>query len=222
MAKYERNIGAITHDEQMLLGQKSACVVGCGGLGCYVIEMLARIGIGSMTVIDGDTYGESNMNRQLFARFDNLGASKVIEAAKRCKLIAPSMQINPVKAFLNPSNATALLDGHDIIFDALDNPSTRITLQNACEQLGIVLIHAAVCEWQAQISVVFPGDRSLTKLYGDDRSYPTPSVPAFSPCFAASLEVNEGIKVLLDRGEHLRGKLLVVDLLNNSFETLSN
>lgn len=217
MSRFERNIGTITQEEQDILATKNVCVVGCGGLGGYAIEMLVRLGIGKLTVIDGDTFSENNLNRQIYARVDLIGASKVLETAKRCKLINPGCKVTPQKAFINASNATSLLDHHDIVIDALDNASSRLILEHACEKLNIVLIHAAVREWNARICTIYPGDRTLTKLYNSDGGFPTPSVPSFVPAFAASIEVSEATKFLLGRGEVLRNKILTVNLLDNQF-----
>ena len=80
--RYLRN-GILEDEEQEILKSKKVAVIGCGGLGGYVVEMLARLGVGHLVLCDGDRFDETNLNRQLLAKEDNLGISKVLEAAKR-------------------------------------------------------------------------------------------------------------------------------------------
>ena len=87
MNRYLRNKNLISHEEQVKLSQMKVAVLGCGGLGGYVIEMLARLGVGKLILVDFDTFDESNLNRQLISTEKNLGSSKVEEAIKRIKLI---------------------------------------------------------------------------------------------------------------------------------------
>jgi len=98
--RYERNIGAITQAEQETLLTKRAAITGCGGLGCYAAEFLARIGVGHITIIDGDIFSGSNLNRQLNARETNLGKSKASETKKRLLEIRGDLSFDAVDVFL--------------------------------------------------------------------------------------------------------------------------
>ena len=80
MLRYSRNKNLMSDDEITLLSQKKVCVLGLGGLGGYIVEMLSRIGVGSLTLVDGDVFDETNLNRQLFSSMNNLGNSKALEA----------------------------------------------------------------------------------------------------------------------------------------------
>ena len=80
--RYERNIGAITEAEQELLLKKRAAIVGCGGLGGYIAEFLARLGLGHLTLIDGDAFTVSNLNRQILSLETNLGQNKASKYQK--------------------------------------------------------------------------------------------------------------------------------------------
>ncbi len=95
----------LSREENLMLRKKSAVVVGCGGLGGYIIEMLTRIGIGKLTVIDGDVFEDSNLNRQLLATPENLGTSKAAAALKRIQMINPDVQVNLVSEFITSANA---------------------------------------------------------------------------------------------------------------------
>lgn len=223
--RFERNIGAITCDEQELLKTKKAVIAGCGGLGCHTAEFLARLGIGFITIIDGDAFTASNLNRQLNSLETNLGKSKVHETRERLLQIRADLPVNVFNVFLNEENAGKLLEGHDIIIDALDSVKTRLLLEKKASKLDIPLVHGAVQEWSAQVSTIFPGDFTLSRLYQGDyhenSDREKPSVLSFTAAFCASLEASEAVKVLLGRGSLLRKKLLTVDLKENTFDIIS-
>ena len=218
--RYERNIGALSEAEQELLKTKKAAVIGCGGLGGYVAEFLARIGFGHLTLIDGDVFAASNLNRQLYSLETNLGKSKTLEAKKRILEIRSDLSIGVFDVLLDDKNAGELLKGHDILIDALDNVKTRLLVEKAANTLGIPLVHGAVEGWCAQVSTVFPGDFTVSTLYQINREFERPSVLAFTPAFCASLQVAEAVKVALNKGNTLRKKLLTVDIRNGSFDII--
>ena len=219
--RYERNIGALTEAEQALLKSKKAVIVGCGGLGGYIAEFLCRIGLGSLTVIDGDVFAASNLNRQLNALEANLGKGKAAETKKRLLQIRADLSVEAVSTFLNEDNANDLLKGHDVILDALDSVKARLLVEKAANDLGIPLVHGAVKEWNAQVSTVYPGDFTLAMLYPANEEFERPSVLSFTPAFCAAIQASEAVKVLLGKGDVLRKKLLTVDLRNNSFELIA-
>ena len=218
--RYERNIGAISQAEQELLGTKRVAIIGCGGLGCYIADLLARLGLGHITLIDGDVYITSNLNRQLNSLETNLGKNKASETRERLLKIRSDLSIKIFDVFLNEENARDILKDHDIVIDALDNVKTRLLLEKVADELETVLVHGAVMGWCAQVSTVFPGDFTLSKLYQSDREDEWPSVLAFAPAFCATIQVSETIKVLLNKGDILRKKLFTADLSSDSFNII--
>ena len=218
--RYERNIGAVTQAEQELLAAKRAAVIGCGGLGCYAAEFLARAGLGHLTLIDGDVFAASNLNRQLYSLETNLGKSKVQETRERVMQIRSDLSVAAFNTFLNDENAWELLKSHDVVIDALDNVKTRLLAEKTADSLGIPLIHGAVKEWSAQICTVFPGDFTLSKLYSGKGELERPSVLSFTPAFCASVQAAEAMKVLLNKEGILRKKLLIADLKESVFEII--
>ena len=216
--RYERNIGAITEAEQELLTTKRAAVIGCGGLGCNTADYLARLGLGHITLIDGDVYTASNLNRQLNSLETNLGKSKVFETRDRLLQVRSDLSIKANNVFINEENAVDLLKDHDIIIDALDNVKTRLLVEKAAYKLQTVLVHGAVREWHIQVSVIFPGDFTLSGLYKPDYEFERPSVLSFSPAFCAAMQVSETLKVLLNKENILRKKLFLADLSCGRFE----
>ncbi len=157
MARYDRNIKTLSLEENEKLKDFRVCVIGCGGLGGYIIEMLGRIGIGYITAVDSDTFSESNLNRQIISSDLNLGKNKAIEAKKRMKIVNDLIYVNPITAFINKDNVLDILKEHDIVIDAVDNIETRFLLQESCEKLRIPFIHGAIAGWYGQVTTIFPG-----------------------------------------------------------------
>lgn len=219
--RYCRNIGAITKEEQALLQTKRVCIAGCGGLGGWLMEYLARIGVGHLTVVDGDRFDRTNLNRQLLSSEENLGFSKVLEAQKRIAAINPTVEVSAVEAFLTEENAASILLGHDLVLDALDSIPTRLMLQLVCAEQNLPLIHGAVEGWFGQVTTVLPGDDTLSRLYpGGSTREKAPATLSFAPAFIASLQAAEAVKLLLGREPSLRNKVLFADLLQNQFDIL--
>jgi len=213
----------LSNEDITKLNNSKVCVVGCGGLGGYIIEMLARIGIGEITIVDGDVFSDNNLNRQLMAKENNLGKSKVEEAKKRVEVINSTIKINMLNQYIDLDNAKEILEGHEIVIDALDNIDTRIMLQKEAIKLNLPYIYGAIAGWYGQVSTIFPEDNTFDYIYkakiekGKEKELGNPS---FTPAIVAGVEVSETIKVLLNKGECLRKKILYIDLLNNEYEII--
>jgi molybdopterin/thiamine biosynthesis adenylyltransferase len=221
MGRYDKN-GIFTAEDMERLRSSKVCVVGCGGLGGYIVEMLARAGVGEITAVDGDVFDDSNMNRQILSRVDNIGRIKVHQAKERIDLINPNVKFNPIHAFLDESNAESLVGGADVVVDALDQIPVRFTLQDACEKAAIPLVYGAIAGWYGQVATIMPRDRTLDHIYpnykkkGMIRGVETGiGNPSFTPALVASIQVSECLKVITGNGEVLRNKMLYVDLLDN-------
>ncbi len=215
MDRYFRNIGAISAEEQNLLKKCSVCIVGLGGLGGYVLELLARLGVGSITGIDFDCFETTNLNRQLLSTNNNIGSEKAIAAAERVNLINNEVRFTACTERLTADNAMDLLAGHSIVIDALDSVEDRLTIGSACANLNIPLVHGAVTGWCGQAAVIYPGDDMLDKLYAFSKAQKRPpSVLSFTPAAIASLQVSLAVRVLLERDKPKPNILYLLDLLN--------
>ena len=220
MLRYLRNHDAISEAEQAILAQKRVLVVGCGGLGGYVIECLARIGVGYLRVVDGDVFDETNLNRQLLSSSMNLGRPKTLAAQQRVMAVNPLVEVEAFQSLLTAENAVQLLEGCDVAVDALDNVPTRLLLQQAAKTAGIPLVHGAVAGWIGQLCVVQPGQELLNSLYpastdnqGEEQETGTLS---FTAALTASWQAAETVKLLLGK-PGLDREILELDLLNSSF-----
>ncbi len=222
MDRYLKNKNLINKEDQDTLRDKKVVILGCGGLGGYIIEMLARLGIGHLTIVDYDVFETTNLNRQINSTEKNLGNLKVFEVKKRIEEINSSIEVIPKNIKITNNSLTGLMEGHDLIIDALDSIKLKVLVEELCHNLGIPMIHGAIGGLIAQVAVSLPGDFILRKLYGDIKKGIESQLgnPSFTPALAASIEVSEALKVLLKKNNHLRGEILYIDLENNSFSSL--
>jgi molybdopterin/thiamine biosynthesis adenylyltransferase len=227
--RYLRNREILTAPEQVKLADSRVAVIGAGGLGGGVIQVLARAGIGCLTVVDGDVFDETNLNRQVLSRMDNIGQPKALEAARMVLAINPAVTVDPLQERLSAGNASQLLAGAAVVVDALDNVPDRLLLAKAARQMALPLVHGAIAGFDGRLMTVFPEDEGLERLYGegphsvDDPSRPEAvlGVPSPTPSLVAVLQAAEVLKILLGRGRTLRNRMLHIDLENARFEEFS-
>ena len=211
----------LSREENRSLRKKRVAVVGCGGLGGYIIEQIARLGIGHITVIDGDVFDESNLNRQLLSTVDNIGQAKVLAARERIEKVNPDIKIVIHKLFLNEDNAMDLLQNHDVLCDALDNIGTRMILQRYASLLQIPMVYGAIAGWYGQVATIFPGDHIPGSIHqaslekGIEQELGNPS---FTPALVASIQVSEVLKILTGKGKSLRNRFMLIDTLEQEYE----
>ena len=217
--RYIRSLGALTEQECDTLHRKTVFVAGCGGLGGYLIEMLLRLGVGTIRAADGDCFEASNLNRQLLSSPLSLGQSKADAAARRAALVNPDVRFVPISQFVMTENAAELIQGCDAVLDALDNIQARRLLAHACAEAGIPLIHGAICAWSAQAAVVMPGDDLIDRIYPEGVSLSSKASLSCTPPFCAALQTALCTRLLTGRPLET-GRLYVADLLNMELESL--
>ncbi len=227
---YIRNRGSISSQEQLRLAQSRVTIVGAGGLGGYVIELLARIGIGFLAVIDSDGFDESNLNRQLLSDLDAIGRNKADRAKQRVKAVNPAVSVAAHAVRMTEENALTLLEGCHAAVDGLDNLESRRLLHSTCRLLHIPMIHGTISGFEGRLMTLFPEDPPREDLFDADGEATAESIlgtPPLAPAVIGSLQAMEVIKVLLGRGQPFQGKMLWADLENGllepfSFSPLSN
>ncbi|MBC7963938.1 MAG: HesA/MoeB/ThiF family protein [Steroidobacteraceae bacterium] len=217
-ARYQRNRQTISQAGQLQLFHGQVAVIGCGGLGCYIVEKLARLGVGRIVVIDPDSFEEHNLNRQLFSSPWRLGEIKVEAALRRVADINPAVTLIPHHSAFSSENGAELLEGCRVAVDALDNIGVRMELAEVCTSLNIPLVHGAIAGWSGHVTTQFPGDATLQNIYGSGKSGKGVELslgnPSFTPALVAAFEVAEVCKLLLGQGKPLRNRSLMIDLLN--------
>ena len=225
--RYHRNLGAISLSEQVKLLQSKVVIIGAGGLGGTVLELLVRMGIGELIIADKDIIGDSNLNRQILSTETNLGQSKTDVAVKRVKEINSSIEIVGHSVFINSDNVEKIIEGAEVVVDALDNLPSRFVLQKACRDLKIPLVHGAIAGFNGQLTTIFPQDKGLELIYGSNKNLPEHGseaelgAPTVIPALIASLEAQEVIKILLKRGKLFRNRLLYLDIEDGTIEVLN-
>lgn len=140
---------------------KSYLVVGCGGLGCYLIEGLLRLNVKKIVVCDPDVFSISNLNRQLYSSLDTIGKLKVEIAKQRAIVLGYKGEFIAYPTLFDVN----MLEGIDVVFDALDNINDRLLLEDYCSEKNIPIIHGAVEDDIYQVGVCLPHKNLLHSIY---------------------------------------------------------
>lgn len=167
-ARLDRQITLIGEERTLNLINASVCIIGLGGVGGYVAEMLARSGVGKMVLIDFDTVSESNLNRQIIALTDTVGMKKSQAMLDRVKMINPECEASAIDAFVTKENADLLIaeSGADIIIDCIDNVSAKVTIIISAKTRGKYVFSAMGAGNKLNISDYKVTDISKTHTCG--------------------------------------------------------
>ncbi len=215
--RYLRNIGTIGLDGQIKLLQATVAIVGAGGLGGTIIELLARQGVGHLIIIDNDCFTEQNLNRQIMSTENNLGEYKTTVAAKRAGEINSAITVTTFLERLTENNAQKLLSGARVVADGLDNLPSRLAVEHACRCLAIPYVYGTIAGFSGQIMTIFPEDVGLSSIYGSSNNIPEQGIetkignPSAVPAIIAALEVQEVVKIITGVGKPVRNQILLVD-----------
>lgn len=139
---FTRSLPLIGEDGLARLAACRVTVVGLGGVGGYAVEVLARSGVGALTLIDGDKVEESNLNRQIAALSKDIGRYKAEVLAERVEEINPRCKVNAVCEMLTESNCAALVDGSSYVADAIDSLAAKAALAVYCTGKGLPIVSA--------------------------------------------------------------------------------
>jgi len=202
-------------------------VVGAGGLGAPVLTYLAAAGVGTLGVIDDDVVDRSNLQRQVIHRTDAMGSKKVTSARAFIADLNPNVHMETIDARLNAQNVFEVIDAYDIVVDGTDNFSTRYLLNDACVVRKKPYVWAAIFQFNAMVSIFHAGHGPCYRCI-----YPNPPPPGSVPSCAeggvigvlpglvGTTQALETIKLILDVGSPLRGRLASLDGLAGQWEYL--
>jgi molybdopterin/thiamine biosynthesis adenylyltransferase len=225
--RYLRNAGSLGVAGQLKLLKSRGLLVGAGGLGGTIAQLLARMGIGMLVIADGDTFSEDNLNRQAFCLEHTVGCSKVQVAHSEILKINSSTEVEIFEGFVGEAELPSLLRGVAVAIDALDNMPTRFRLEKACKEANVPLVHGAVAGFTGQVTTIYPEDIGFRTFYGNPETTPEKGIElelgnlAGIVSTVASLQVQEAVKVVTGLGRPLRNRLLFLDSLNGSAESIS-
>jgi len=220
--RYSRQIRLFSEEGQERLKRMRVFIAGAGGLGSVISLYLAASGFGSIRIADCDSVELSNLNRQILHGSSDLGLSKAQSALETLSDINPEVEVEALKKRISLENIESLLQGCDMIMDAMDNFSARYLLNCAALQRKIPLFHGAISGFQGQATTIVPGRTACLRCIFP-RAPPAQTSPALgSTCgVIGSIQVNEAIKFALGRGELLENRLLLWDGLSSTLEEIS-
>jgi molybdopterin/thiamine biosynthesis adenylyltransferase len=212
--------------QKKLLGSR-VLVIGAGGLGSSCLTYLTAAGIGNIGIIDFDKVAIENLHRQIIHSENTVGQLKVESAKKRILEINSDVKVIAYNTKLTPDNAPDMISGYDIVADCTDNIPSRYLINDACFLLNKPFVHAAVIQFYGQLMTILP-DKSACYRCLMPEPPPRNVVPGCKEAgvigtvvgITGVLQANEIIKFILGAGSLLSGKLLIIDLLNSSFEKI--
>ena len=228
--RYSRHLSLdkVGLEGQEKLKEAKVLVIGAGGLGCPVLQYLTAAGVGTIGIIDFDKVDETNLQRQILFSVTDIGTNKAIAAEKRLSQLNPYIIFNVYPEKLTPNNAINLFSDYDIIVDGSDNFSTRYLVNDACVINNKPLVYGAIYKFEGQVSVFNyksgPSYRCLFPEPPKAGSVPNCSdigVIGVLPGLIGTQQANEVLKIILEIGTPLSGKLLTYNSLDNSTFTLS-
>ena len=227
-----RQMSIVTRSEQERFKDAKITVIGCGGIGGETIEMLARMGIGELVLVDEDAFDLSNLNRQTLASIKDLGLDKSAVATEKVRLINPYVKVTTFNEHVDETNIDKIIGDSNIVIDALDNVLTRVIVSRKAKEKGIPYIHGAIHGTLGQITVFLPNSE---KTYEEMFNLPSngkelndetvealknvtsgvPPVIGPTPNLIGCLEAFEAYKIITGVGKvTVAPKILTFDLLD--------
>jgi Dinucleotide-utilizing enzymes involved in molybdopterin and thiamine biosynthesis family 2 len=208
---------------QQKLKAAKVLVIGAGGLGSPVLLYLAAAGIGTIGVVDHDTVDESNLHRQILFNTTDIGKSKADTSVNKLQLLNPHVNLVSYPFKIELDNANSLIQDYDLVVDGSDNFPTRYLVNDTCVALNKPLVFGSIFKFEGQVSVfnynggvdyraLFPEPPAADEVPNCDEGGVIGSLPGIIGSYMA----NETIKLICGFGEVLSGKLLILNVLDNS------
>ena len=226
-----RQLPLVSREEQEKFKNAKIAVIGCGGIGGEAIEMLARMGVGELVLVDEDSFDLTNLNRQTLATFDDLDMDKSEIASSKVSAINPYVKVTSYSEHVGQDNVDKILDGCNVVVDALDNIATRVIVSRKASEKRIPYIHGAIHGTMGQVCVFLSNTKSYEEMFGLPSlgKELTPEVieslkkvvsgvpPAIGPTpnLVGCLEAMEAFKIITGIGKvTVAPKILTFDLLD--------
>lgn len=227
-----RQMSVVSKSQQTRFKDSKIAVIGCGGIGGETIEMLARMGVGRLNIVDMDYFDISNLNRQTLSSLSDVGLSKSEVGKEKVRLINPYTKVSYFNEKVTEQNIGKIVEGCDIVIDALDNILTRIIVSRYCNENKIPFIHGAINGTEGQLTVFLQDNEidyeTMFSLPSKDKPLDdntiaelnkltngVPPVIGPTPNLVGCLEAIEAFKIITGIGEIVEApELLTFDLLN--------
>jgi molybdopterin/thiamine biosynthesis adenylyltransferase len=220
--RYSRQIRLFGEDGQEKLKRTSVFIAGAGGLGSVISLYMAAAGFGRIRICDCDIVELSNLNRQILHGNADVGREKALSAYESLTGINPEIEVEAPVETISEENIDQLLQGCDLIMDAMDNFPVRYLLNRAALQRNIPLFHGAISGYQGQATTIIPGKTACFACIFP-RAPPASIFPALgSTCgVIGSIQVTEAVKYVTDRGKLLENRLLLWDGLSGCLDEMA-
>jgi len=227
--RYHRHLilPQVGEEGQARLKAAKVLIVGCGGLGSPLGLYLAAAGVGTIGLVDFDRVDESNLQRQVAYGMCDVGKPKVEAAADRLRSINPHITVKTYDTAFTSANAMEIAADYDLVLDGNDNFPTRYLVNDVCVFLGIPSVYGSIYRFDGHVSVFWARRRPCYRCL-----YPEPPPPDLVPSCAEGgvlgvlpgvvgcLQATEAVKLIIDKGESLIGRLIVFDALEMTFRQL--
>ena len=220
LERYDRQITikGIGEEGQERLKRAKVVIAGGGGLGSPAAIYLAAAGVGMIRLVDSDRVELSNLNRQVLHWDKDIGRSKVASAAEKLKKLNQRVEIEAIDEVITETNVSQLVDGFDLIVDAMDNLPTRYLLNKAAVDKNIPFFHGAVYGFEGRAMTIIPGKtaclRCIYRGVIPEEKFPVIGV---TPAVIGCIQATEVIKYIVGAGKLLTDRLLIYDGLNMKF-----
>lgn len=225
LERYSRQLPLIGVERQEKLKSSTVLIVGAGGLGSVISVYLTYIGVGRVIIVDDGIVELNNLNRQIIYGDRDVNEPKAVVACRKLREANPRVVIDCYGERFDERSGDRLVKEADVVIDALDNWRTRLILNSLCIRNGKPFIHGGVEGWHGQVTTIIPGQTPcLNCLFVGrkvvDRESAIPVI-AFTPGIIGLIEATEAVKLLIQSGELLTNKLLLVDLYTMEFKTVN-
>lgn len=209
---------------QMKIANAKVFIIGAGGLGCPVGYYLTAAGVGTIAMVDNDTVEMSNLQRQIAHSVETIGMLKVESAGKTFRALNPDVNFIGLRERISKDSILDLIREYDIVVDGSDNFPTRYLVNDACVMAKKPLVSGAILRFEGQVTTIVPGDGPCYRCLFEEPPPPglVPScqeagVLGVLPGVVGGLQATEVLKLILGKGEVLKGELLIYDALRTNF-----
>lgn len=225
--RYIKNCRPLTISEQRSLCESRVVVCGCGGLGGVIINLLARAGVGTLRLVDSGDFDQSSLNRQWFCDIKEIARPKVESTKDRVRLINPFIDVEVFHTYIDDKSVTYLVEGMDIIIDALDCLKGRFLLASTAKRLGLPFIHSAAVGWWGQLCTFLPDSLlDLHSVYGygygyeHDEESKLMGVLGPAPAVIGGLAAFEAIRLITGKNPAYADQLCYLDGENGRVDVI--
>ena len=222
-----KNVGA--KGQKKVISSK-ILIIGVGGLGCPAAENLTRAGVGTIGLVDNDIVNLSNIHRQSLFNSKDVKKSKVSIAAKKLKDINPHTSIKTYNIRLNEKNIKNIIKNYDLVIDGSDNFKTKFLINDYCSKFKKKLVTGAISKFDGHVFTFNFKDKktaSLKSFYQENEisddilNCEFEGVLGTTASIVGAIQANEALKMIIEIGQNLKNKILIIDLLNLNFRKVN-